>query len=57
MTRYSHSKLSTFEQCRSNYKDSEKLAPLVREISWAKNIIIMEKCKEEIAKKLEFLEK
>ncbi len=24
-----------------NYKDSEKLAPLVREISWAKNLIIM----------------
>lgn len=31
-----------------NYKNSEKLAPLVREISWAKNIIIMEKCKEDL---------
>ncbi len=31
-----------------NYKDSEKLAPLVREISWVKNIIIMEKCKDEL---------
>ncbi len=31
-----------------NYKDSEKLAPLVREISWAKNIIIMEKCKDDL---------
>lgn len=30
-----------------NYRDSEKLAPLVREISWAKNILIMEKCKED----------
>ncbi|MFH0701348.1 MAG: PDDEXK nuclease domain-containing protein [Candidatus Woesearchaeota archaeon] len=29
-----------------NYKDNEKLAPLVREISWVKNIIIMEKCKD-----------
>ena len=31
-----------------NYKDSEKLAPLVREISWVKNIIIMEKCKKDL---------
>ena len=31
-----------------NYKDSEKLAPLVREISWTKNIIIMEKCKDDL---------
>lgn len=28
-----------------NYKDSEKLALMVREISWVKNIVIMEKCK------------
>lgn len=28
------------------YKDSEILPPLVAEISWSKNIIIMEKCKE-----------
>lgn len=28
------------------YKDYENLAPLVREISWTKNVIIMEKCKE-----------
>lgn len=28
------------------YKDSENLAPLVREISWTKNIAIMEKCKD-----------
>lgn len=26
-----------------NYRNSEKLAPSVREISWAKNVIIMEK--------------
>jgi predicted nuclease of restriction endonuclease-like (RecB) superfamily len=31
-----------------NYKASEKLAPLVREISWVKNIIIMEKCKDDL---------
>lgn len=28
------------------YKDSENLAPLVREISWTKNIAVMEKCKD-----------
>ena len=28
------------------YSTDEKLAPLVREISWTKNIVIMEKCKE-----------
>lgn len=30
------------------YNKSEKLAPLVREISWTKNIIIMERCKNEL---------
>ena len=29
----------------SQYCSNKKLAPLVREISWAKNVIIMEKCK------------
>jgi len=28
------------------YEGNKKLAPLVREISWSKNIIIMEKCKK-----------
>ena len=32
------------------YGSREKLAPLVREISWVKNIVIMEKCKEELEK-------
>ncbi len=27
-----------------HYRDKEKLAPLVREVSWSKNIVIMEKC-------------
>ncbi len=31
-----------------NYSGSEKLAPLVREISWTKNVIIMEKCKDDL---------
>ncbi len=30
------------------YKDNEKLAPMVQEISWAKNIIIMEKGKDDL---------
>lgn len=30
------------------YCKSEKLAPLVREISWSNNIIIMEKCKDDL---------
>ena len=38
-------------------KDNEKLAPLVREISWTKNVL-KNICpsREEIAEKLEFLE-
>jgi len=31
-----------------NYCENEKLAPLVREISWSKNIAIMEKCKDDL---------
>lgn len=31
-----------------NYKDNPKLQPLVGEISWAKNIIIFSKCKDEL---------
>jgi|LGVE01.1.fsa_nt_gb predicted nuclease of restriction endonuclease-like (RecB) superfamily len=29
------------------YRENEKLAPLVRENSWTKNIVIMEKCKDD----------
>ena len=32
------------------YADNEKLAPLVREISWTKNILIFEKCKDGLAR-------
>lgn len=31
-----------------NYRDSEFLAPLVREISWSNNVVIMEKCKDDL---------
>ena len=30
------------------YRQSEKLAPLVREIGWTHNIIIMEQCKDDL---------
>jgi predicted nuclease of restriction endonuclease-like (RecB) superfamily len=30
------------------YANSEKLAPMVREISWTHNLIIMEKCKDDL---------
>jgi predicted nuclease of restriction endonuclease-like (RecB) superfamily len=30
------------------YNPNEKLAPMVREISWTKNVIIMERCKDDI---------
>ena len=30
------------------YADNEKLAPMVREISWTKNILIFEKCKDNL---------
>src|SRR3989304_3535235 len=31
-----------------HYKDNQKLQPLVAEISWTKNVIIMERCKDDI---------
>ncbi|MCL2014611.1 MAG: PDDEXK nuclease domain-containing protein [Defluviitaleaceae bacterium] len=31
-----------------NYHENAKLAPLVREISWTKNVIIMERCKDDL---------
>lgn len=33
---------------RGNIQAIEKLAPLVREISWSNNIVIMEKCKDDL---------
>lgn len=35
-------------QFYTNYKGNTKLQPLVREISWAKNLIIMGKCKQDL---------
>lgn len=41
---YSASNLWRMRNFYLTYRDSEKLAPMVREISWSNNIIIMEKC-------------
>ncbi len=34
--------------CTPLKNKNEKLAPVVREISWTKNIVIMEKCKDDL---------
>jgi predicted nuclease of restriction endonuclease-like (RecB) superfamily len=30
------------------YQSNEKLAPLVREVGWSHNIVILEKCKDDL---------
>ena len=45
---YSAANLWRMRNFYLTYCDSEKLAPLVREISWSNNIIIMEKCKDDL---------
>ncbi len=47
---YSSSNLWRMRNFYLSYKDNEKLAQTVREISWGQNILIFEKCKEEIEK-------
>lgn len=45
---YSAANLWRMRNFYLTYRDSEKLAPLVREISWSNNIVIMEKCKDDL---------
>ena len=45
---YSAANLWRMRNFYLSYRDSEKLAPLVREISWSNNIVIMEKCKDNL---------
>lgn len=45
---YSAANLWRMRNFYLTYRKSEKLAPLVREISWSNNIIIMEKCKDDL---------
>lgn len=44
---YSTDNLWRMRKFYLTYCDSEKLAPLVQEISWSNNIVIMEKCKDD----------
>lgn len=43
---YSAANLWRMRNFYLTYCESEKLAPMVREISWSNNIVIMEKCKD-----------
>ncbi|PKL49638.1 MAG: DUF1016 domain-containing protein [Planctomycetes bacterium HGW-Planctomycetes-1] len=45
---YSSDNLWRMRKFYLNFKDNEKLAPLVQEISWAKNIVIMESCRDDL---------
>lgn len=45
---FSSSNLWRMKVFYENYADKEKLAPMVREIGWAHNIIIFEKCKDDL---------
>ena len=45
---FSSQNLWLMRQFYSEYRDRQKLQPLVREISWAKNLIIMARCKNEL---------
>ncbi len=45
---YSAQNLWYMRQFHVEYKDNEKLQPLVGEISWAKHLIIMARCKDDL---------
>lgn len=45
---YSAANLWRMRNFYLTYRNSEKLAPLVREISWTNNVVIMEKCKDDL---------
>lgn len=45
---YSAANLWRMRNFYLSYRNSEKLAPMVREISWSNNIVIMEKCKDDL---------
>lgn len=45
---YSAANLWRMRNFYLRYRNSEKLAPMVREISWSNNIVIMEKCKDDL---------
>lgn len=45
---YSTDNLWRMRKFYLNYQDNTKLAPMVQEISWSHNVVIMEKCKDEL---------
>lgn len=45
---FSTQNLWFMRQFYAEYRDRPKLQPLVREISWAKNIVIMSRCKDDL---------
>jgi predicted nuclease of restriction endonuclease-like (RecB) superfamily len=45
---YSLANLWRIRSFYANYQGNEKLAPMVREISWSHNVAIMEKCKDDL---------
>jgi predicted nuclease of restriction endonuclease-like (RecB) superfamily len=48
MNGFSPANLWRIRSFYASYQANEKLAPLVREISWSHNLVIMERCKEEL---------
>lgn len=48
MNGFSPANLWRIRSFYAGYHANEKLAPLVREISWSHNLVIMERCKEEL---------
>jgi len=50
VTGYSADNLWRMRKFYINYANKPKLAPLVQEIAWAHNIIIMEKCKNDLSR-------
>lgn len=48
VTGFSASNLWRMKLFYETYESSEKLAPLVREIGWSHNLVIMEKCKDDL---------
>ena len=45
---FSVQNLWNMRQFYLQYRENEKLQPLVREISWTKNVVIFQKCKEDV---------
>jgi predicted nuclease of restriction endonuclease-like (RecB) superfamily len=50
MKGFSVQNLWNMRQFYLEYKDNEKLQPMVREISWSKNLVIFQKCKDDLQK-------